>query len=469
MKKIFFISILLLTSTSNLLSSQESYWQFVKNYLTKLYLDVTSGLTKNATNIEYENKEFEQLVQRSDSFFKFPTKSNRIKNIAVNNPEMQNKIVAQAKNSYPIFHPNFLNLMKDFLSYKKTAGNAIEKKLYANMSVQEFLHRLLINRPLMFMTQDDQYLLQNGKSGYGGFEKIGTDQEKAPLILQEYLSYDEMQIAALVGVSVPTFFINNGNRYNKGIKSKNNDYEKEGVFVGLVGARFEKPNLMEWQHIIVTSERDKDLENKKELMLIWSKFYNTTFQTYEQAAQDRSDRYLKFAPAKKSIYFDTHVYKKRMSYVIEPFLKDAQARGISSGKKVYVQAVGLGLGVWKMHQAQEKLLVDVYAEIVQRLGSALSQISDINFSYFNMTDIKKLKNWGGHIKTHLSQRNPADPLTGEDQGKLLIAQYAWDGNSYPGNEYWYGYLDASGDPAAACCSTIAELQNPKINLYLLKK
>ena len=41
--------------------------------------------------------------------------------------------------------------------------------------------------------------------------------------------------------------------------------------------------------------------------------------------------------------------------------------------------------------------------------------------------------------------------------------FAWDGNSYIGNEYWEGMLTASGDPAAASCSFIPELLNPDIN------
>lgn len=32
-----------------------------------------------------------------------------------------------------------------------------------------------------------------------------------------------------------------------------------------------------------------------------------------------------------------------------------------------------------------------------------------------------------------------------------------------GNEFWNGYLESSGDPAAACSSQVTELHNSKIN------
>jgi hypothetical protein len=48
---------------------------------------------------------------------------------------------------------------------------------------------------------------------------------------------------------------------------------------------------------------------------------------------------------------------------------------------------------------------------------------------------------------------------------LNVAMYAWDGMAHPGNEVYIGRLSISGDPAAACCSSIAELGNHAVNQY----
>ena len=59
-----------------------------------------------------------------------------------------------------------------------------------------------------------------------------------------------------------------------------------------------------------------------------------------------------------------------------------------------------------------------------------------------------------------------EPAARRLEDRLLVACYAWDGNAFPGNEFWRGSLNTSGDPAAACCSTIGELQNPYVNPFL---
>jgi len=428
---------------------------------------------------------FETLVKKSASFnsvTRFPKQTNRIAAIAGNNQSVQAVITEQANAVRPLLHKNVMKLIEDFLNCKKYFGSVAEKKLYAGMTEWDFIDRLLVKRPLMFMNECDQYLLKDGQSGHGDFELIGTVLEKAPLVLTNYLSYEEMQIAAFLGVSTPTYFINNGSRFNRAVPGIPGSYQEQGVYVGLVGARFEKPGYMEWQHMIVTPEQNMwrygygeprramvmtQSDARKSMSLsLWSKFYEENFLTFEEAKADTSGRFIKLSP---TMYLDSVIYKKRMKMVIEPFLIDAHERGARQGKKVYCHAVGLGLGVWQITPLQAKFMLEVYAEIIKDCD--LSSISDIDFSWFdkafhtcdNVGNLGVFKVNQNEIIIHFSQRNPADKLRGADAEKLLVAMYAWDSNAFPGNEYWAGALSASGDPAAACCSTISELQNPLIN------
>jgi len=422
---------------------------------------------------------FDKLVQNSQKFhasLSFPMLPNRIATIAGNDVSKKNKIAQQAQDTRPIIDQSVIRLINDFLAYKKQHGSAIEKSLYASLNEHSFVDRLLVKRPLMFMTESDSYYLRNGRVGDGGFDDIGTKNQKAPLILSDYLSYDEMQIAALLGVSVPTMFINNGSRNNMAQVGQSGSYQEEGVYTALVGARFERPGLMEWQHMIITPEQNT-IENGyggsskygKHLISLWSKLYGTHFPTFEQAQADKTGRYVLIS---NNRYFDTLVYKKRMKLVLEPFLVDANERGKKNNKKVYCHAVGLGLGVWQVYDHQSKYMLEAYADIIRSRN--LSWISDIDFSWFpanyqscgGVGDLGNFKTKTNNITIHFSQRNPADRLAGVNVGKLLVAMYAWDGNAYPGNEYWQKMWSASGDPAAACCSTISELQNPLINFYL---
>ena len=153
-----------------------------------------------------------------------------------------------------------LKLMKKFLDMKLELGSPVEQALYrkcgkglygvvngtsvslshaslsapGGMDVGGLVDRLVRCRPLAFLTSADSFLLPSGEDGAGGFDDIGTTRQKDPLVLERFLSYDEMQLAALVAVAVPTHFINTGGRGNCAAVGSRGTYEPAGVYVALV-------------------------------------------------------------------------------------------------------------------------------------------------------------------------------------------------------------------------------------------
>lgn len=154
-------------------------------------------------------------------------------------------------------------------------------------------------------------------------------------------------------------------------------------------------------------------------------------------------------------------------------LLEANARAQAAGQKAYLFVVGLGLGVWQRNRNQPTHYVESFAEALDALADRLNFISTLEFSWVTPSQdtqsMMQATAAGMGINAIFSKRNPAAKLQGEYAQQLLVLSYAWDGNAFPGNEYWQHSLAASGDPAAACMSTISELHNPVINPDFLQR
>lgn len=436
----------------------------------------------DATQISIESF----LKTSSDFPIKFGTDTCRV----MSQPEERyTEIIKQIASAYPLIHERVLSLYLAFLEYKTKYGTDIERELYDGMTLTALVQRLLEKRCVSFVGPLDHYLLINGATGLGKFYDVGTEKEEAPFLLKDVLSYDEMKLSAFLTVSSYTEFLNDGNRRNAGIievdKSK---IERVGVIVGIIGARFQAREAMDWQDIIVSKEQNTKKHGygytAQEAMnttnaavsyrYLWTSFYEQQDLLYENMCVQDTPRFYKIP---NTMYiFDNLMMKKRNAISFDTLLLEANARGAAAGKQVYLHVVGIGLGAWRAVMHQDTIFLETFGERLQELLPCLVRINVVHFSYFNMKAWANLEDGGvlaseshpdGGIKIFLSNRNPAQKLEPEFENLLVVESYAWDGNALPGNEFWHGSLTTSGDPAAACSTLITELHNPHINTKMV--
>jgi hypothetical protein len=439
---------------------------------------------------------------------------------------------------YPIIHNDLIKLIKAFIKHKIKYGSSIEKEYYTTnftelvnnntlirKVISKYINRLLFKRPKTFYMESDQCKFRTNQkkhnNGVQKYDTIGiTDHESEEnLTLENTISYNEMEIAAMVSMSWKTPIFNIGNRTN-GFEdpkiTRNMIKDPFVIYIGCIGARFErKPSngghpdkigKMEYRFMIINEDQNtKDngygvvgLSSESQYLKMWHNFFvggDDNFPVYEDAAYEEAlftSDYTKINILGETCYLNNKIYKARMRMSILPFLLEAENRGKVEGKEVYCHLVGLGIGVWAVDAyTQALLLYEIYYEILNEIK--FNKIKVLDFSWFpkppelpnkppglpnKLTDyekyegrIKELINNENKIKIILSRNEPFEQ--NEDKhNKLIVAQFAWDSNAYPGNEFWIGQLDASGDPAAACCSGIAAMyeelnngENQKVRIY----
>ncbi|KAI1382649.1 uncharacterized protein F4822DRAFT_435325 [Hypoxylon trugodes] len=386
-----------------------------------------------------------------ETHLKFPTQNNRVIN------QDPDTVRANALSTQIIMHWRYPELVNDFLAHKRQYGTSLEKALYhKDWTWNDQVRRLIEKRPLVFYTDEDVTIMRDGsRRDHTFWDNIGREGRDFD-VLEESLTYDEIMLGSLLGVSGRSGFINSGSRRNRAQLGKPGEYETNGIIVGLVGARFERPGLMD--SMFIEGKGDQNPE-RVQFRNMFMKFFDT-----EKTSTAR---------------FDGKTYVARMRITAEMLLLEANERAKQVGKKAYVHIVGLGLGVWQIDRAQVRLFVEAFYSAMFFLSASLKNIGTLDFSWVS-PDPRGDADWPYRdvdsdtlpsldMKIKFSKRDPAAKLTGDEADQLLVVSYAWDGNAFPGNEYWAGSLDASGDPAAACMSNIAELHNPLINPGFLER
>lgn len=86
-----------------------------------------------------------QIIDKSKIFSDlnpYPSKTTLVETLLTNG-EKEEVLLENANSSYPLIHHSVLDLLKKFLTLKRQHGSKIERKIYKNMDVPDFITRLL--------------------------------------------------------------------------------------------------------------------------------------------------------------------------------------------------------------------------------------------------------------------------------------------------------------------------------------
>lgn len=369
---------------------------------------------------------------------------------------------------------NVRQALGKFLNYKAENGSIAEQKIYVNMTINDFINRLVQKRPLFFDYKTGKTMLRNGVFGNMMEEwiKVGSKEEQMPLVLNDYLSFEEMELASLISIASPAFLINN----NLGGKDDSTSCT-EAIIIDVTTARLDHPYLMDGKYVLrALGDAEMNELRKSPLLMEFAEIFNEIdeFPTDVSLKKDLDDpRYRKFYTKIEldclERYVQTDCIRKRMNHTLLQAFRYANDVSIERGRGLVVRIVG---------NVQD--IIPIQDEIISFLGVSLpdNYIGNVEMmQFYNFECPKKFskeeyaksfKKFVNDAGVEFMEGSVSDPLPPGKEECILVIINAADTNSFPGNVYWLGsdHFSQSMNAVITSTSTIQELHNPLINHYL---
>ena len=143
----------------------------------------------SAKELLSRSRAFERSIRRGR-----PTSNNWCESLVRKGRCSEEEVASMAAETRPLVHEDALPAMEGFLRFKRQAGTEAERQLYAGMDLPGLVDRLLGSRPLSFVGACDSYTDKDGRHGAGDWERVAGDGKR----IREYMTYDEIKLAALL-------------------------------------------------------------------------------------------------------------------------------------------------------------------------------------------------------------------------------------------------------------------------------
>jgi len=476
-------------------------------------------------------------------------------------------------------------VFEKFITYKLSYGYPNEKTYYGRFksNIGAFKASLILKRARVFTNKEDLTLLRKEHSdvmSYLPWDLIGVPKWEVPSTqsrmdifkdwmnkydntahakkwrmleevkakdleqfnLENYMSYDEMELAALMIVAGPTNFYSNCQVLYMNRKYGDEDHVQDGYIVGAIGPRFDKPGYMDWKQMVGSGSSSSQLRadiygsrfrllpaantaaaKTEYLRMPWFDFFKNTWGAWKEEheiADIKEPWFAYFGSEKKMdkgkeikvpvVPVHRELFKQRLKITYGAYLDFVHQTILKQKipKKAYVMILPLGGGAWSINgPVQKKQMWPVIENLIAERGYK-DTIDTIHFVGFSPQDEVPTETVHDGIKIFtdpmdLTGKRTYDTIVKTDGKEEIVKRarevnwedtvrftmYPWDSNALPGNEFfmpsasnWPAYSDQgfqmpslisllqmSGDPAAACCSDITEIQNSHQNQQLSDK